>query len=365
MVEPGKVIIPEKFKTVAVKYNNINVAPNPFLEKGSFLGKEISDDQNLDSIASEVYFGYFVDELRKQDFFDTILEIEAENYSRINVLDTNYYRFSSNYDSILSDDMLRQKLNVFQFSKAIHEYPNYDKPDSEDKYLHPQFALYQANELKQIKQETNADLLISLDYYSSLDAVRYSRETTVANEVVLNHGYWNFYDLNHQTFHSSYNKRDTVYWTEYTSYQQQVKGLMPPRKDAILNAADIAGTKFAQYLVPHWIEVQRMYYSSGHIELKKTDEMIKKGEWLEAAKIWKEQTHNNNQSIEAKSKFNMGLVCEMQGNLDAALEWVVESFHVFGQENEQHYKNCMDYIHILSTRKRDIKLIETQYSFKQ
>ena len=224
---------------------------------------------------------------------------------------------------------------------------------------------YNSSELQKIKRETNADLLISLDYFSSIDAIRYNRKSTVANEIVLSQGYWNLYDLNRRTFYASYNKKDTVYWTEYTSFQQEVKGILPPRKDAILNAADIAGSKFAQFLVPHWIEVQRMYYLSGHVELKKTEDLIKNGKWMEAAKIWKEESHNKKKSIAAKSKFNMGLVCEMEGKLDAAMEWVVESFHIFGQENEQHYKNCTDYIRILSTRKRDFQIIETQFSYSR
>ena len=131
VVEPGKVIIPTEYKNVAVKYNNINVAPNPYQEKGSFIGKEVFDDQNTDSIASEVYYGYFVDELRKQAFFDSVIEIKPQDYSRINIVDTNHYKFNASYDSIVTDEQLSQQLNVFRFSKAIHEYPNNEKSNSD------------------------------------------------------------------------------------------------------------------------------------------------------------------------------------------------------------------------------------------
>ncbi|MFV0266730.1 MAG: DUF6340 family protein [Draconibacterium sp.] len=54
----------------------------------------------------------------------------------------------------------------------------------------------------------------------------------------------------------------------------------------ILNSADINGTEFAQMLIPHWMEVERMHYKSGHVDLKQTDKLIKDGQWLEAAKYW-------------------------------------------------------------------------------
>jgi len=50
----------------------------------------------------------------------------------------------------------------------------------------------------------------------------------------------------------------------------------------------------------------------------------------------------------------------MEGHLDAAIDWAVKSYHVFGETNKQHAGNCKEYIRILSTRKRDLKIIEQQ-----
>jgi len=56
----------------------------------------------------------------------------------------------------------------------------------------------------------------------------------------------------------------------------------------------------------------------------------------------------------------MALASEMEGHLDAAIDWAVKSYHVFGETNKQHAGNCKEYIRILSTRKRDLKIIEQQ-----
>jgi hypothetical protein len=58
--------------------------------------------------------------------------------------------------------------------------------------------------------------------------------------------------------------------------------------------------------------------------------------------------------------FNMALASEMEGYIDAAIDWTVKSYHVFGEENKLHAENCKEYIRILSTRKRDLKIIEQQ-----
>lgn len=364
IVEPGKFKIPQEYKHVAVKYNNINVSSNPHFAKAFFNDELISEEEgNIDSVASKLYYEYFVEELRKQNFFESVIELKAQDYSNINVNDTITYRFTAEFDSIVKNEVSREKLNVYLFSKTINEFPIEKKEFATEKYIHPKLALYKTKELQIIADSTNADWLLSLDYFSSIDGINYNKDSRIINEAVITQGYWNFYDLKNQEFSFSFNKKDTILWTEYTefaNYQKQAKIVLPPRKDAILNAADIAGTKLAQFLIPHWIQVQRMYYRSGHVELKKTDQLVMDGKWLEAAKIWKANTNNPNKSIAAKSTFNMGLACEMQGNLDAALEWIVQSFHVFGQKNEEHSVNCTDYIRILSQRKLDLKIIEKQ-----
>jgi hypothetical protein len=57
--------------------------------------------------------------------------------------------------------------------------------------------------------------------------------------------------------------------------------------------------------------------------------------------------------IAATSKFNMALTCEMLNQLDAAVDWAVQSYHVFGQKNPVHEK--------LSGLHRNIKSAKTGY----
>lgn len=356
IAEPGEVKFPGGMNKVAVRYNNCNIATNPFFSNYFINNMVLTDSTNLDSVASEIYYQQFVEELNRHNFFDSIIEVAPYDYSQVKIVDTITYDTTSLFNSNENSELL----NVFLFSRHISKYPMEKNDSATLKYLHPQLGLYQNSELQTIADTTNADLLISFDYFSSLDGTYYDKTLAPAIEFVLTQAYWNFYDLHQQKYLYSYHRADTITWQEHIN-EWGKKEFLPSTHDAVLNAADISGTKFADYLIPHWVTVQRMYYTSNHVEFKKTMPLIEDGKWLEAIKIWKANLNNPNKSIVAKCKFNMALACEMQGNLDAALEWAVESYHVLGQKNPVHAKNCMDYIKIISQRRMDKRLLDKQY----
>jgi hypothetical protein len=57
--------------------------------------------------------------------------------------------------------------------------------------------------------------------------------------------------------------------------------------------------------------------------------------------------------------YNMALACEMNGDMDAAIDWAVKSFHA-RHKDIYHSGACQKYINILGQRKLDIKKIENK-----
>jgi hypothetical protein len=371
---PGKVILPSEYKNIAVRYNNANIALNPNFSDYIEDNEIYTDTTNLDSIASEIYFQNFVSNLKNQQFFDSVIVLEPMDYSDIELNDSLVY---AQFKSDVSEDTGRQvhiNKQVFNYAQVLRSLSYPDSVKSKTKYIDPDFCLYSVEEIQQILDSLGADLLLSFDYFGTTHGIfspKYVRNASdtaftvspyfydynEATEVVLVLTAWNFYDLQKQELIYSHIKSDTIKWDEPAYNMQKAKRVLPPRKDAVLNAADIAGSRFAEYLTPHWIEVERMYYKSGHIELKKNNDLIKQNRWLEAAEIWKKNTTNKNKKIAAKSMFNMALACEMNGDMDAAIDWAVKSF--YARKNDTlHTENCQSYIFILGRRKLDIKRIE-------
>jgi hypothetical protein len=337
---PAQVFFPAEIKTLAVRYNNSNVAYNPQFAEFILNHSIYKDPKNSDSVASEIYYAHFLNTLKDQDFFDAIIEIEKGKY-------TDVY-FS---DTLVKNKRLRGNLN--DFAGLITMYQVDSSKKSKVFKIDPEFGLYSRDDLMRIADSTKADMLLSLDFFTVYDTHYGERvQTNSLNTNVFIIPYWNFIDLNEFQISYYFDRIDTISW------EAGVK--TPWRNKAIPIAAEISGANFTKFLTPHWLGVQRFYYRSKHVELVKTDKLISEGKWIEAAKIWKANVDNPNKKIAAKSMFNMALASEIEGRLDAAIDWAVRSYHVFGSENEIHEHNCLDYIKILSQRISDIRRIERQ-----
>lgn len=361
VIEPAKIILPDNYRNIAVKYNNSNVEYHPLKMVYQDFDSVRIDLVNSDSISSKIYFDLFLENLQKHQYFNSISVLEPSDYTGISLVDSLVKQGNSISDStdLTLEGSTRDKIRFFvDIMNIAHVKP---KNPEKTKIIDPQFGLYSKKELKNIADSTGAEALFSLDFYSSHDGIQYFPVMNRGVEYVYVMAFWNIYDLNKLELRAFQPKIDTIAWRAYTYSQKLAPKYLPPRNDAIFNAADIAGTNFAEFLIPHWIEENRFYYYSGHIDLKKTKKLIEENKWMEAAKIWKANVNNRNKKISAKSKFNMALVCEMQGDYDAALDWVVQSFHVLGSKNEEHYMNCQKYISVLAQRKMELNIIDKQF----
>ncbi|MCG6189459.1 DUF6340 family protein [Maribellus maritimus] len=363
VVEPGKLILPEKYTTAAIRYNNIMDSYYSNNSTYYINSKAHIDTTKLDSLASIIYFNSAIENLNKQIYFDSIIELNENDKPQYYIIDSLVHLHEVDTSKLDEYVLYPSVLLLSQIAKQ-NQFAGIGKQTQ--KILDPKLGLYTTEELKKIADSTHADLFISLDYFSSVDVELVQKLPTnhfYGNTSVYGVGLWNFYDL--RTYKSAffYDQLDTLTWDSHEELKSYVEKSLPPRRDAVLNAADIMGIRLVEKLIPHWSTEQRLYYISGHVELQKTKQLVEKGKWLEAAEIWKANVKNPNKKIAAKSMYNLGVACEMQGDLEAAIDWVVKSFQVFGNKNEFHYLNCMDYINILGQRKLNFKLINQQLDY--
>lgn len=77
------------------------------------------------------------------------------------------------------------------------------------------------------------------------------------------------------------------------------------------------------------------------------------GDWLKAAEIYKKETKNKNENIAAKATYNMALICEMEGNLDVAIDWLDRSNSVYKRKNYSYiYMIVNDIAHYWNFERR-------------
>lgn len=365
VLEPGKVKFPDDYSRIALRYNNTNVAYNP---KYSFYfnnNDKITDTGNLDSVASWVYFDYVLQSLRKEQTLDTVMELAAADYSTIQVNDSLPLPEEFKQDSVDFENENSGKLYSYVISRYLKYNPPAQKESAVLKNLDPQNGLYTSKELEEIADSTGADLLFSLDHFVTQNAIVKTDDQSYIEELVLVNAFWTTFDLRKKQLVRLFQKSDTIIWDNFYTPGSDPFKLLPPRRDAVLNASDMAGTNFAAYLSPHWINVERFYYRSGHVELKKTNKLVEEGKWMEAAQIWKQQVNNPNKSIAAKCMFNLALANEMTGDLASALDWVVQSYHVFGEKNDLHAENCRAYIQLLAQRRINKGLLDDFFNIQE
>lgn len=133
----------------------------------------------------------------------------------------------------------------------------------------------------------------------------------------------------------------------------------------INNAAVSLGTSFASELIPHMGVVEKLYYTSPNQQMSLAEKCLLSEKYLEAAEIYRSLTNNKNPHIAAKASYNMALICEMEGNLDAALDWLNQSNNVFPTKAYVHKMHCKNYNTILEKRKEDIILLEKQVRYNE
>jgi hypothetical protein len=130
------------------------------------------------------------------------------------------------------------------------------------------------------------------------------------------------------------------------------------------NASIFLGNSLGTKILPSWKKVERIFYRSNNIHMLKAESFLLSGDWLKAAEIYNKETMNKNRNIAAKAKYNMALICEIEGKFDAATDWLVRSYSTYKQENELHQSNCRLYIELIAIRKKEIEQIEKQIRIK-
>lgn len=257
IVVPAKIRLPGKYTEIAVKYNNANVWFNPLFANYTEGNQLYTDTFNLDSIAAEVYFDVFYQSLKNPFSFDSVILLAPSAWSGISVIDST--PASDSIAGLLTPTGISvPKLAVENLSRLLVR-PE-ENPDGKIKYIDPEYGLYSKQEIEAIAHSPGADLLFSLDFFAQLDGMRYNQYLRNGYQVVISRAFWTIYDLKNENLLFFYHKLDTVFWNKQDLYSagknfKKLKQYLPDRRNAVLNAADIAAVNFAEMLVPHWLQV--------------------------------------------------------------------------------------------------------------
>ena len=93
----------------------------------------------------------------------------------------------------------------------------------------------------------------------------------------------------------------------------------------VKEVASQVGQAYALRIIPFWIRVNRDYYVRGTDNFVIAKRKAQTGNWDDAGKLWEKETSSGDRKIAGRACYNMAIISEINGDLDAAIKWAQRS----------------------------------------
>ncbi len=115
------------------------------------------------------------------------------------------------------------------------------------------------------------------------------------------------------------------------------------RKEAVLQASNNIGFNYALRILPYRIRVSRHYYVRGTNNFKIAKRRARTGNWDGAAELWDKEVANPKRKVAGRACYNMAIINEINGDLNAAVEWTSKSYTDYKNKMALRYLNVLKY----------------------
>jgi hypothetical protein len=128
------------------------------------------------------------------------------------------------------------------------------------------------------------------------------------------------------------------------------------RKEAVGQVSNKAGHGYALRIIPYRLRVMRDYYVKGTNNFKIAKRKAQVGKWDDAGLLWEKETANSSTKVAGRACYNMAIINEINGDLDAALKWAQKSYE------DTNNKLALRYVRILENRRYKTEVLQAQES---
>jgi len=126
------------------------------------------------------------------------------------------------------------------------------------------------------------------------------------------------------------------------------------RKEAVKEVGTRIGQVYADRIIPFWIRVTRDYYVRGTDNFRIARRKAQTGNWNDAGSIWQQETNNPSPKVAGRACYNMAIISEINGDLDAAIGWAQKGYENYGN------RLSLNYVNILKNRKAAMLVVQDQ-----
>ena len=223
--------------------------------------------------------------------------------------------------------------------------------------------------VNKICKETRTDALFALEYYDTDTRLHYSTrnvdvdtplgisipgiEHLAEMETIVKTG-WRIYDPASQVIADEFNHVQSVVFTGRGINPLVAAAALTGRKEAIKDVSNKAGHGYALRLLPFELRVMRDYFVKGTNNFKIARRKAQLGKWDEAGQLWEKETGNPKMKIAGRACYNMGIINEINGDVDTALQWAQKAYE------DYNIKLAREYSRILENRRMKREILEEQ-----
>jgi hypothetical protein len=211
----------------------------------------------------------------------------------------------------------------------------------------------------QICKETGTDALFSLEKFDTDTHINYSTrkvdiktplgsipglEHQADMETIVKTG-WRIYDPAGKVILDEYIYEESIVFSGRGINPLLAAAALIGRKDAVNKVSNKAGHGYALRILPYQLRVMRDYFVKGTDNFKIARRKAQLGKWDEAGELWKKETDNSSMKVAGRASYNMAIINEINGDLDAALQWAQKAWE------DYNIKLALKYVRILENRK--------------
>ena len=215
------------------------------------------------------------------------------------------------------------------------------------------------NEIDRICKANKVDAIFSLSLYDTDSKIDYKtapveivgplgvkvqaleHHATIATLIKTG---WRIYDPGIKNILDEYLINDEVVLTGKGINPVKAAEAIMGRREAVLQMSNSIGRNYAKRILTYRTRVSRYYYVRGTDNFKIAKRRAQTGNWDGAAELWDKEVSNPKPKVAGRACYNMAIINEINGDLDAAVEWASKSY------TDYKDKLALRYIKILNNR---------------
>ncbi|WP_297087416.1 DUF6340 family protein [uncultured Draconibacterium sp.] len=218
------------------------------------------------------------------------------------------------------------------------------------------------NEVREMCELYHTDAVLSMDMYKTRVITKLEEESVFdpnqgffisavgAQMVVVYEALYRLYDPQTEKIIAREVFKDTLMWEDIALNVRDLFSDFTPVKQALTEAGIALALDFSEQISTGWRSEYRMIFKSGSAELKQAALYTDSNEWDKAIAAWEKIAQgSDSKSVKSKALFNLAIACEIEGDIDCAIQKALDSYNI------AYHPLTYQYLELLERKKKNLK----------